>query len=786
MALNEKRIWDYLKSKGFNDYAVAGVMGNLFAESGLKSNNLQDTGNRKLGMTDDEYVAAIDDGTYTKEQFIYDSQGAFLCQWTYWSRKKALYEYAKSKNVSIGNAEMQLDFMLKELNESYKSVLNTLKNSTSVKQASDVFMVKYESPADQSESAKNKRASYGQKYYDKYATSNVENNNMNEANTMAFKMRTTKPEAGNKYYITKAKGGWSNAIQGKPVDINCDVLSNCFDGSTKFITSEGIKTLLECENKNIKALSEDGLFRDATVKNFGKQELYEITFNNGSSYLVTANHRWVVDKFSYYKGKKYQKRTIKTTLDLNSCDYIPYELAQHTQDIDEDGIRHGFIFGDGSYYNSHKSTQANLCGFKKEYMYDLFADSRHITQCSNGTIQAYPYPKKYKELPKLSESQSYLRGFIAGYLASDGCIGKDGSVRLDSAKYSALEYIKNICSIIGIRTTPITTALRTGYGEEPTELHHIYFYRDSVDSALLLNPEHKRRFLEIELKEVKYTRVKSIEPTGIITDVYCVQEPETHTMVLEDNILTGQCVGYAYGRFNEIGGYGYCKYLSPVNAENFMQYKGSLKTGQTPQVGACMVWQRGNTLSNSDGAGHVAIVEKVISPTQVMTSESAYGSSPFYTKNRSKGSGNWGMGADYKFLGFIYNPAVSGSATTNTTSSATTSSSGEKIYIVKSGDSLSGIAAKYGTTYQILAKYNNISNPNVIRVGQKIKIPSTTSGSAKVKITASLLNVRAGAGTNYKVLTTVKRNSIYELLEEKNGWGRISKGWISSQYYKKL
>ena len=42
----------------------------------------------------------------------------------------------------------------------------------------------------------------------------------------AFKPRTTKPEAGNKYYITKAKGGYSNAVQGKPTDKDCDVLAN--------------------------------------------------------------------------------------------------------------------------------------------------------------------------------------------------------------------------------------------------------------------------------------------------------------------------------------------------------------------------------------------------------------------------------------------------------------------------------------------------------------------------------------------------------------------------------
>ena len=47
----------------------------------------------------------------------------------------------------------------------------------------------------------------------------------------------------------------------------------------------------------------------------------------------------------------------------------------------------------------------------------------------------------------------------------------------------------------------------------------------------------------------------------------------------------------------------------------------------------------------------------------------------------------------------------------------------ETVYTVKKGDTLSGIAAKYGTTYQKLAKYNGIQNPNLIHVGQKIKIP---------------------------------------------------------------
>ena len=128
----------------------------------------------------------------------------------------------------------------------------------------------------------------------------------------------------------------------------------------------------------------------------------------------------------------------------------------------------------------------------------------------------------------------------------------------------------------------------------------------------------------------------------------------------KQNDVLSNCVGYAYGRFNEIGGYGYCKYLSPVNAERFPQYNNTgIPMGDTPKLGACMVWRGGPTLQSGDGVGHVAIVEKVISSTEVITSESGWGSkNPFWTATRKKGNGNWGAGSGYKFLGFIYNPAV--------------------------------------------------------------------------------------------------------------------------------
>ena len=58
---------------------------------------------------------------------------------------------------------------------------------------------------------------------------------------------------------------------------------------------------------------------------------------------------------------------------------------------------------------------------------------------------------------------------------------------------------------------------------------------------------------------------------------------------------------------------------------------------------------------------------------------------------------------------------------------------GVTVYTVKKGDTLSQIAAKYGTTYQAIAAFNGIKNPNVIRVGQKIKIPASTAPTALKK-----------------------------------------------------
>ena len=163
----EKQIWDFLLEKIGNPYGVAGLMGNLYAESGLNPKNLQNTYNKKLGMTDDEYTDAVDNGSYTN--FVNDSAGYGLAQWTYHSRKQNLLNYAKKNEASIGNLEMQLGFLWEEI-QKYTAVISVLMGASNVSEASDVVLLKYEKPKNQGDSVKMARSSYGQKYYDLYNT----------------------------------------------------------------------------------------------------------------------------------------------------------------------------------------------------------------------------------------------------------------------------------------------------------------------------------------------------------------------------------------------------------------------------------------------------------------------------------------------------------------------------------------------------------------------------------------------------------------------------------------
>lgn len=172
---NAEYIWNWLWERIGNDYGTAGLMGNLCAESGLNPKNLQNSYESLLGMNDEEYTNAVDEGRYSEDRFVNDQAGYGLAQWTHPDRKRALFKFAVSFGRGISNLNMQLEFLWKEIS-TYKTVINTLFSAKSIREASDAVMLYYEVPADLSENNKETRAEYGRMYYDRYASGGFRRN----------------------------------------------------------------------------------------------------------------------------------------------------------------------------------------------------------------------------------------------------------------------------------------------------------------------------------------------------------------------------------------------------------------------------------------------------------------------------------------------------------------------------------------------------------------------------------------------------------------------------------
>ncbi len=180
--------------------------------------------------------------------------------------------------------------------------------------------------------------------------------------------------------------------------------------------------------------------------------------------------------------------------------------------------------------------------------------------------------------------------------------------------------------------------------ERTTDELHILsnITKDLIRVPVIANGESQFAFYS-------YVRINSISDTNTIEDVYCCEEPVTHTMVLDGHILTGQCVGYVWGRWREILGYNHN--LPRGNAKTI--YRDALARGfsgstNIPRIGSVIVWGGGTY-------GHVGVVENVESNGDIWVSDSNYGSVWFRYYKRYRDSGYRSLGGK-SLIGFVYLP----------------------------------------------------------------------------------------------------------------------------------
>lgn len=329
----------------------------------------------------------------------------------------------------------------------------------------------------------------------------------------------------------------------------------CFHGDTRVVTRGGIFCIRDLSGKDVEVLSKGGIYRRARFKSFGRQELMEVSFSDGRKVLATPEHQWHV-------AKSTGGTSIVPTVKLAGR-RISRVVAPRPPKNDEyrEGVRHGFVFGDGTLYNRTRKTpmtSAMFFGAKDHAVRPYFVGygNEPVPDLERNATRISGLPGHYKMLPNKDASASYWYGFVCGFMAADGSVDTYGCSVLTQASKTALETIAEQLPRIGmvagpVREYDVCNTFDRGNGvieEYRGKSCFVTLLKQFMSVDDLIIDSHKAKFLanKSDSNYGQYIRVESVQPTGIVDDVYCCVEPETHTFVIDNGILTGNCYGNVF------------------------------------------------------------------------------------------------------------------------------------------------------------------------------------------------------------------------------------------------
>jgi NAD-dependent dihydropyrimidine dehydrogenase PreA subunit len=314
---------------------------------------------------------------------------------------------------------------------------------------------------------------------------------------------------------------------------------DCFAPSERLITSWGVRSFEELENRPCRVLTDRG-FKPATVKRFRRRPLVKLelapAFEERDRYggirLTTRNisrfrrtiratptHRWLLADGD-------------TTDALATGQFVPSVRAQPARDGETYrlGVLHGLVFGDGTW-NRHEIRSDEHLHYVQLYgervaRFTEFFDQVNFSPCldihpgyvGTGVVRSSVNLKRV--LPETADSE-YIAGFVDGWLAADGDPVKAGSWRLRSTHHEALAWLEDTAALAGF--------VVVGSGEEGSR---------ETNFGVRSRPI---RWLYLATREV-FWRVASVEPEEADeAETFCAVVPEKHEFTLAGGVATRNC-----------------------------------------------------------------------------------------------------------------------------------------------------------------------------------------------------------------------------------------------------
>jgi ribonucleoside-diphosphate reductase alpha chain len=332
--------------------------------------------------------------------------------------------------------------------------------------------------------------------------------------------------------------GSQRALQfgGEPCEKKNARMYNCFEKSTKFISSAGVVSFEDLTvGQEIKVLTHNGLWRNARVVSGGSQELISLTITRSGcedrTFMTTSGHEWL------FNDTNLKKKTEELFVgdELLAAPDIFNDFDYDNSPPDERLYwAYGYVYGDGTKVKekdgSYKYSMVRLCGdqIKHKYRFEELGFKTSSSLSLDGDFMAYTgrYLKESPN-PEIDEPR-LIRAFVRGYLDADGELNRNYTKNIYSTIQSSdldhIEFIRKCFPIAGvfIVSEQDLTRQETNFGIRP------YTIKFRISN-------------HIGGKCCSKFKVKNIEKTNKYDQVWCLEVEGDHSFILENGLATGNC-----------------------------------------------------------------------------------------------------------------------------------------------------------------------------------------------------------------------------------------------------
>jgi RecB family exonuclease len=344
-------------------------------------------------------------------------------------------------------------------------------------------------------------------------------------------------------------------------NIKGDACMWCLGGETKVLTREQGWTRVDelaGGDHTILSTAPNGAakWKTAPIRSYGEQELWEVDLQRGKqkhTIRATAEHDWLVQN-----GPRQSTERVQThDLTLGS---MLKRTPRHNQGLtpSRTGIQAGFVFGDGSlvrggangsHVDFHGEKDAEMLGWfeghpTREYEAKPRFDRSIITNRSSY-VRVPDLPAYFKATPPLDEHRNYLYGWLAGYFAADGSVTERGQCSIQSESQGAIRAVQDVCGILGIDAFGYSERIRTSPSEYVgKKVYRVTIRKSDLAPEFFLLSRHREAAMAVgndtSFPRTRW-RVTGVRPTGVVEQVYCAEVEDSHSFVIEGDILTGNC-----------------------------------------------------------------------------------------------------------------------------------------------------------------------------------------------------------------------------------------------------